>query len=127
MNGINVILDTNSIGEALSNANFFKANFKKPIVIGISIITKFEFLANKGLSIKDKFLFEEYLNTIEVFELTKSDFILHNHIISIRKKYNLKLPDAIIAATALKNNATLISSDEVFSKIFNLKFELIKM
>ncbi len=124
MSGINVILDTNTIGEALSDVNFFKKNFKKPITVAISIITKFEFLANKGLSVKDKFLFEEYLNTIDIIELTKNDFTLHNHIISIRKKYNLKLPDAIIAGTAIHNNATLISRDEAFSKIYNLKFVL---
>jgi tRNA(fMet)-specific endonuclease VapC len=127
MNGINIILDTNIIGAALSDEQFFKKNFKTSIIIGISIITKFEFLANKGLSVKDRFLFEEYVDTINVYELTKADLTLQNHVISIRKKYNLKLPDAIIAATALSNNATLISSDEVFAKIFNLKFQHIKI
>ncbi len=127
MSGINVILDTNILGAALSDEKFFKKNFKPATIIGISIITKFEFLANKGLSVKDRFLFEEYVNTINVYELTKADLKLHNHIISIRKKYNLKLPDAIIAATALSNNATLISADDIFAKVFNLKFELIKI
>jgi predicted nucleic acid-binding protein len=127
MSGTKIILDTNIIGAALSDEQFFKKNFKTTVIIGISIITKFEFLANKGLSVKDRFLFEEYVDSINVYELTKADLTLHNHIVSIRKKYNLKLPDSIIAATALSNNATLISSDDVFSKIFNLKFQYIKM
>jgi tRNA(fMet)-specific endonuclease VapC len=127
MSGINVLVDTNIIGAVLSEKQFFKKIFKADTIVGISIITKFEFLANKGLSVKDRFLFEEYINTIEVYELTKNDLTLHNHIISIRKKYNLKLPDAIIAATALSNNATLISGEDIFSKIFNLKFQLIKI
>ena len=46
--------------------------------------------------------------------------------IKIRKKYKLKLPDAIIAATAIVNSATLFSADDIFAKIYNLKFELIK-
>ena len=44
----------------------------------------------------------------------------------IRNKWQelgkLKFPDAIIAVTALFNNATLISADNKFSKLFNLKF-----
>jgi predicted nucleic acid-binding protein len=40
--------------------------------------------------------------------------------------YKFKLPDALIAATAIVNNATLISGDDVFAKIFNLKFQHVK-
>jgi len=36
---------------------------------------------------------------------------LINSTIDIRKTYGLKLPDSIIAATALLENATLITSD----------------
>jgi hypothetical protein len=46
--------------------------------------------------------------------------------VTIRKKHKLKLPDAIIAGTAIINSASLISADEVFLKIHNLKFQLIK-
>ena len=42
-------------------------------------------------------------------------------IINIRKNYKLKLPDAIIAATAIYHKATLITNDKVFYKIDKLK------
>ena len=127
MNGINTVIDTNIIGTILSDRKFFSANFNNTSLIGISIITKYEFLSNPDLTPKDKYLFEEYLDTIEVYDLLKTDKVIQEHLISIRKKYKLKLPDAIIAATALACNATLISADNIFSKIFNLKFQLIKV
>lgn len=127
MNGINTLIDTNIIGTILSDRKFFSANFNKTSLIGISIITKYEFLSNPDLTPKDKYLFEEYLDTIEVYDLLKTDKVIQEHLISIRKKYKLKLPDAIIAATALACNATLISADNVFIKIHNLKFKLVKV
>ncbi len=127
MSGINTLVDTNIIGTALSDKKFFTSHFNKMSVIGISIITKYEFLYNPNLSVKYKYLFEEYVDTIEVYNLLKTDSILQKHIISIRKKYKLKLPDAIIAATALSCNATLVSADDVFLKIHNLKFKHLKL
>ena len=37
--------------------------------------------------------------------------------IQLRRKYKIKLPDAIIAATSLVYDLSLISADVVFSKI----------
>ena len=39
--------------------------------------------------------------------------------IQIRKRYNLKLPDSLIVATALENNAKLVTSDK---QLLNLDF-----
>jgi len=39
----------------------------------------------------------------------------------LRKKHNLKLPDAIICATALSQNSWLITFDESLNKIKELK------
>jgi len=44
----------------------------------------------------------------------------------IRRKYNIKLPDAIIAATALENDMVLITADNGFEKIKELRLNLIK-
>ena len=40
--------------------------------------------------------------------------------IEIRKKYKLKLPDAIIAATAIISNIPLISADKQFKAVKEL-------
>jgi predicted nucleic acid-binding protein len=43
--------------------------------------------------------------------------------IAIRKKQKLKIPDAIIAATAITNNFTLVSDNDVdFKKVKGLKY-----
>jgi predicted nucleic acid-binding protein len=126
MGGIDTLVNTNIIGTVLSDKKNFTANFSKIPVIDISIITKYEFLSNPDLTLKDKYLFEEYPDTIEVYGLLKTHKIIREHLISIRKKYKLKLPDAITTVTAMTNNATLICADNTFLKIHNLKFKLIK-
>lgn len=42
--------------------------------------------------------------------------------IELRKSYNIKLPDAIIASTAIINSVPLLSADTIFSKITELNF-----
>jgi tRNA(fMet)-specific endonuclease VapC len=127
MNGNKVILDTNAVGLYLDDKDFSKKILKNYDVIQMSIVSQIEYLSNPNLSPKNKFLFEECIDFIEIHSISKENKILVSQTISIRKKYKLKLPDALIAATAIVNNATLISADDIFSKIFNLKFELIKM
>jgi tRNA(fMet)-specific endonuclease VapC len=41
-------------------------------------------------------------------------------IIHIRQQVKLKLPDAIIAATAIQSGASLITADQEFSKLTTL-------
>lgn len=38
-------------------------------------------------------------------------------IIEIRLQYRLKLPDAVIAAMAIQNSASLVSADTEFAKV----------
>ena len=45
--------------------------------------------------------------------------------IEIRRKYKTKLPDAIVAATAIVNNLPLISADKGFKQISELNLILI--
>ena len=40
--------------------------------------------------------------------------------ISIKQQKRIKLPDAIIAATAIKNNVLLVTADKDFEKISDL-------
>ena len=126
MNGIKFLLDTNCVFLLLQGElNSFKDN----IVIretAISVITKMEFLSNPNLGTKDTYLFNNFLDEITTFFISESDEDLIKETVAVRKKYKLKLPDAIIASTALSNNLTLISADAAYSKIHNLKFQCIK-
>jgi toxin FitB len=82
----------------------------------ISIINKIELL---GFS----------MVTPEIIEFTDSTNIINltedvaNQTINLRKKRKIKLPDAIIAATALVHNLTLISRNtKDFDEIDGLQF-----
>jgi predicted nucleic acid-binding protein len=126
MSGIDVILDTNAIVPSLRNKETLTGRGNTFYKAGISVISIIEFLSNKELEAKDKYLFEQLLDEIEVINVETDNQQFIDTIISIRKKYKIKFPDAIIAATAIINSATLYSADEGFSKIHNLKFKLIK-
>ncbi|MEO7767620.1 MAG: PIN domain-containing protein [Ferruginibacter sp.] len=126
MSGHKVLFDTNAVGFYLDDEKFAKKYLKANTAISISIITQLEFLSNPELTAKNRFIFDEFVDYVEIYPVTRENKELVMQVVSIRKKYKLKLPDAIIAATAIINNATLFSADDVFSKIFNLKFEIIK-
>lgn len=95
-------------------------------IIYISIITEMEFLAFDKLGKSELALFREFKELVTTVYLDENSTKLKNLAIDIRKNYKLKLPDAIIAATALINNATLVTNDKAFSKINKLKTLTIK-
>ena len=57
-------------------------------------------------------------------EINISDEIKEKTI-EIRKKYKTKLPDAIVAASAIVNNIPLITADKGFNQIKELNLKLI--
>jgi len=63
------------------------------------------------------------INRITIIPLSEKDRNLFEIIASIRARTHLKLPDAIIAGTAIYNNAVLITNDKGFSKVSSLKTE----
>ena len=74
-----------------------------------------ELLGNKDISSKELVALEAFINNAIVINLDE-EIILET--IKIRKKYSIKLPDAIIAATCLVNNLLLITNNfRDFSKI----------
>ena len=86
----------------------------------ISVISKIEFLGFKGYFDKKKYKkAKEFLNNATVIPLANE---LIDMIIDIKQRWNLKLGDAIISSTALKNNLTVVTrNDKDFAKIANLK------
>jgi tRNA(fMet)-specific endonuclease VapC len=87
--------------------------------IGISVISQLELLAFSGLSQSDRQLFDQFLQRVEV-DLAANNTTLMAKIIQIRQQVRLTLPDAIIAATALGTEASLITADKEFSKLATL-------
>ena len=121
MNGSRVLLDTNAIASLLQGNLTLVELLKSAEWIGISVISEIEFLANPALNEEDKTLFENFISRIDVIDLYHLDTVLISLILEIRKKSKVKLPDAIIAATAIHNKAKIITSDEGFRRVARLK------
>ncbi len=85
----------------------------------ISVITEIELLCWKTSSQKDLEVLHNFINDTLVLELTKD---IKLGTAEIRKNFKVKLPDAIIAATSLAFNLTLITRNiSDFKNIDGLK------
>lgn len=86
----------------------------------ISVINRIELLGFKGLNGNESDALNSFIYNSNIFDLDE-DIILET--IQIRKMNNIKIPDAIIAATCLVNNCTLITNNiKDFDKITGLHF-----
>ena len=84
----------------------------------ISVITKIELLAWNPENPEDMETRKQFLENIEVVQL---DDDIVNCAIDIRKQTKIKLPDSLIAATALASSYVLISdNDKDFDKVDQL-------
>jgi tRNA(fMet)-specific endonuclease VapC len=108
------ILDTNAIISLLSGNLDLAKLLDSADYVGISVISYFEFLVFDGLTEKDRDCFYEFCDKVEVVPLNNENKQLVSQVMNFRK-HRLKLPDAIIAATATVNDAVLITNDTHFA------------
>jgi predicted nucleic acid-binding protein len=88
----------------------------------ISVITKIEALGYSFQNIEEHDLLQDICNELNVIPLT--DRIAEETIL-IRKNNRIKLPDAIIYATALIQNVPLLTNNTADFKSLGNKVELI--
>ncbi len=85
----------------------------------ISAITEIELLCWKTITAKDLEILHSFINDVQVIELEQP---IKYKTADIRKKYKIKLPDAIIAATAIVYELSLITRNvSDFENIEELK------
>ena len=109
----NIFLDTNAIINALNRGIFLpKRNYF------ISIITEMELLSFSRLTNEEELIIRELLSNFTIVNIENE---IKEISIKIRKKYNLKLPDSIICASAISKESILISNDIELKKIEELK------
>jgi predicted nucleic acid-binding protein len=109
--GMNSLFDTNTIIYYLQQqfspqAADFIDNLLMTSKPCFSVITEIELLCWKTATAKDIKLIRSFINDSTVIEL---EHAIKHATVDIRKGYKIKLPDAIIAATALVYNLTLIT------------------
>lgn len=106
-----LIFDTNAVVSLLRGHGELLAAAKQARWIGISIITEIEFLAFPDLPQDDAALFAGFLGRVTIVDLAHHNAPLRERIIALRRQFRLRLPDAIVVASALTQEAGLITAD----------------
>jgi predicted nucleic acid-binding protein len=100
-------MDTNTVIDYLGNkipeASAVKLDMIPPVV---SVMTRIEVLGWFNATQEQIDKLTSYLNIAFIYPLDETIIL---KTISLRQQYRMKLPDAIIAATALSHNLTLMS------------------
>jgi predicted nucleic acid-binding protein len=108
----NIFFDTNAVLYFLADKEI-KNTFLADIEITISFITEIELLCYPNLSVEEEENIKEFLENINIVNI--NDFIKEKTIF-FRKKYNIKIPDAIIISSSYMLNIPLVSNDKQLLK-----------
>jgi len=124
MSGKNILLDSNiiiylsqnriSVDDLIFNENSYF----------ISAITYMEVLGYTFESIDEEKTVCDLLN---LFTIIYIDEKISRKVVEIRKKHKIKIPDAIICATAITHKATLYTNDLKLETVKDFEIEFIKI
>lgn len=123
--GIKYLWDTNTAIYYLqrqfpASAEHFMDDILKKFQPCISAITEIELLCWRAANENDLDILNSFISDSIVFELERD---VKNKTVILRKAYKIKLPDAIIAATAIVNGLTLLTRNvSDFQSIPDLSF-----
>jgi len=115
MSGNSLLLDTNIILYFLGGDDTLVPLIEEKNLI-ISIITEIEILSYSALTREEIVQTKQFLKHCSSISITSD---IKERAISIRRKYKMKLPDAIIAATSLSLDIPIITADNDFKKVKN--------
>ncbi len=97
--------------------SLFNDQLSEPIPdgkLGYSVITKIELLSFSALSENEAKLIQISLKTLS--EIPLNDNIVGRTIL-LRQKYKLKIPDAMVVASAWETQSILITNDQQLTKV----------
>ena len=83
-----------------------------------SVITEMELLSSPAMTSPEEVLIREMLADITIYSIDQD---VKEKAIRVRRKSRLKLPDAIIAATAICHHAVLVTNDNALQNVPDLK------
>ncbi len=106
-----ILLDTNAVVSLLAGDTRIEKMVQESEWVGISVITKLEFLSFPELAAEDESLFDEFEHRVNVVELTHHDQQLIKETVRLRRSKAMKLPDALILASGIVNNACVVTAD----------------
>lgn len=116
MSGNKFLLDTNAVlyilggDEALSTLLYNERLY-------ISVITEMELLSYKNITVRERQQIKNFLSDFVIINITDA---IKDQTIEVKKNSHLKLPDSIIAATAIVLDISFVTSDKQFKTIADL-------
>lgn len=113
MNGSKLLVDTNIVLYFLQGDDEI-ARFFSDYDLAVSFITELKLLSFGQISTEDDQLIRTFLLYVRIIDITPE---IKTQTIEIRKESKLKLPDAIIAATATSQDLPFLTADTGFSKV----------
>ncbi len=118
MSGMKILIDTNIA------INLFKGDDRLGALLQdreayVSFVSELELLGYHAISIEEESWVEMFLDECTIIDINAGIKELTTYV---RRQYNLKLPDAIIAATSIFLGVPLLSTDGNFDRVKELIF-----
>ncbi|OAV67009.1 PIN domain protein [Bacteroidales bacterium Barb4] len=120
MNGVRIMCDTNPLIYLL-DGNKDVAGFLEDKQIYVSVITELELFGKQNLSKQDTSIIEALLDSCFVIDLNQEIKQIYK---GLKQQHIVRLPDAIIAATAVYLDMPLLTFDQGFRNIPELQLML---
>lgn len=115
MNGIDLIADTNALIYLLAGRK--EVDILNGYSIGISVISELEMVSRPNTTDEELSIIRSLIKSCTVIGIEEG---IKEEFRRQRQNYSFKLPDAIIAATALHFGLPLVTADKRFSVIDEL-------
>ncbi len=116
-----IVLDTNIV------IYLQKGKLAQPLPkahYAVSFVTEIELFSFPSISFAEKQSLQKLFEYLEVVNLTND---LKWKAIELRRDYRLKLPDALVVATALTHQALLLTNDLHLQRIPTLKVQTLEL
>lgn len=115
------LIDTNAVIDFFNGSLPLKGQqLLAAIVPAISVITYIELFSSAKLTAAEQAQLQKFVQMATVYDTISQAIVVQT--IGIRQQRKIKIPDAIIAATALVNGCTLITRNVAdFRQIDNLQ------
>ena len=112
---LKLLLDTNAIIDFLKQENdpFDLSSLIIQHECFVSVIVKLELLKYPEITPSEEYAIIEFLRFVPIIQLNEE---IENETIALSRSAKLRLPDAIIGATAIVHDAKLVTRDPHFLK-----------
>jgi predicted nucleic acid-binding protein len=116
MSGNKYLLDTNAVLYILDGDETL-INFLFEKELYLSIISEMELLSYRNITDSEKQTLDEFLKEFIIINIDEK---IKLNTIEVKKSSGMKLPDSIIAATAISLKLPVITSDKQFKNVKQL-------